>query len=39
MNRTERALKALHIEEPDAISITELEIDVPHMEVLTEGAS
>lgn len=35
MNRRERALKALQIEEPDAVPITELEIDVPHMETLT----
>lgn len=38
MNRRERALKALHVEEPDAVPITELEIDVPHMEALTGKA-
>lgn len=35
MNRRERALKALRIEEPDAVPITEMDIDVPHLETLT----
>ena len=35
MNRKERALKAFHIEEPDAVPITEMDIDIPHMEALT----
>ena len=35
MNKRERALKALHIEEPDRVPITELDIEIPHMETLT----
>jgi len=35
MNRRKRALKALHIEEPDRVPITEMDIDVPHLEALT----
>jgi uroporphyrinogen decarboxylase len=35
MNRKERALKALNIEEPDVVPITEMDIDIPHMEALT----
>jgi uroporphyrinogen decarboxylase len=34
-NRKERALKALNIEEPDTVPITEMDIDVPHIETLT----
>lgn len=39
MNRKERALKALHIEEPDVVPITELGIDVTHLEALTGTTS
>lgn len=35
MNRRERALKSLYIEEPDMVPITEGGIDVPHLEALT----
>lgn len=35
MNRRERALKALNVEEPDMVPITELDIEIPHIEALT----